>query len=100
MECATQNEMCNRTLCGPPNVLQEFERRALASPDALALVCEGRQVTYRELNLTADRVADVLREAGVAGGTMVGVLLDRSPDMVAGLIGDMEGGRGLRSHSI
>jgi amino acid adenylation domain-containing protein len=78
-------------VCGPLSVLQEFERRASASPDALALVCEGRQVTYRELNLTADRVAGVLREAG-GGGAMVGVLLDRSPDLIAALFGIWKAG--------
>ena len=38
-------------------VLQLFERGVSAFPDAVAIACEGRQVTYRELNLTADRIA-------------------------------------------
>ncbi len=73
-------------------VLQLFERRASAFPDALAVACEGRQVTYRELNLTADRIAHGLREAGVARGSLVGVLLDRSPEMVAALLGIWKAG--------
>jgi surfactin family lipopeptide synthetase A len=79
-------------VCGALSVLQAFEREASGSPDALAIVCEGREVTYRELNLTADRVAGVLREAGVADGAMVGVLLDPSPDLVAGLLGIWKAG--------
>ena len=49
-------------------------------------------MTYRELNLAADRIAGVLRGAGVAAGDMVGVLLDRSPDIVAGLLGIWKAG--------
>jgi amino acid adenylation domain-containing protein len=72
--------------------LQWFERFASASPDALAITSEGRQLTYRELNFTADKIADGLREAGVVDGCLVGILLDRSPEMVAGLIGIWKAG--------
>ena len=74
------------------SVLQLFERNVFASPDALAIAFEGRQLTYRELNSTADQIADGLREAGVAGGCLVGVLLDRSPEMIAGLLGIWKAG--------
>jgi amino acid adenylation domain-containing protein len=73
-------------------VLQLFERQASAFPDALAVVCEGWQVTYRELNLTVDRIAHGLKEAGVKNGTLVGVFLDRSPEMVAALLGIWKAG--------
>ena len=73
-------------------VLQLFERGASAFPDALAVACEGWQVTYRELNLTADRIAQGLRDAGVRSGTLVGVFLDRSPEMVAALLGVWKAG--------
>ena len=73
-------------------VLQLFERGASAFPGALAVACEGWQVTYRELNLTADRIAHGLKEAGVVGGTLVGVFLDRSPEMVAALLGIWKAG--------
>ena len=77
-------------------VLQLFERNVCAFPDALAIACEGRQLTYRELNSTAEQIADGLREAGVASGCLVGVLLDRSPEMVAALLGIWKAGGGLR----
>jgi amino acid adenylation domain-containing protein len=67
-------------------VLQLFERRVSAFPDALAVVCEAWQVTYHELNLTVDRIAHGLQEAGVKSGTLVGVFLDRSPEMVAAML--------------
>jgi amino acid adenylation domain-containing protein len=73
-------------------VLQLLERGASAFPNAIAVGCKGRQVTYRELNLTADRIAQGLREAGVKSGSLVGVYLDRSPEMVAGLLGIWKAG--------
>jgi amino acid adenylation domain-containing protein len=73
-------------------VLQLFERGASAFPDALAVVCEGWQVTYHELNLTVDRIAQGLKDAGVKSGTLVGVFLDRSPEMVAVMLGIWKAG--------
>ena len=73
-------------------VLQLFERNVFAAPDAVAIAFEGRRITYRELNSTADRIAEGLREAGIATGSLVGVLLDRSPEMVAGLLGIWKAG--------
>jgi amino acid adenylation domain-containing protein len=73
-------------------VLQLFERGVSAFPDALAVACEDWQVTYRELNLTADRIAHGLKEAGVVSGTLVGIFLDRSPEMVAALFGVWKAG--------
>ena len=72
--------------------LQWFGRYASASPDALAITSQGRQVSYCELNFTADKIADGLREAGVVDGCLVGILLDRSPEMVAGLLGIWKAG--------
>ena len=71
---------------------QLFERKAFASPDALAIACESRRINYGELNHLADLIAKGLREAGVAAGCLVGVLLDRSPEMVAGLLGIWKAG--------
>jgi amino acid adenylation domain-containing protein len=74
------------------SVLQLFERNVSACPDALAVAFEGRRLTYRQLDLIAERIADGLRNAGIAPGSLVGVLLDRSPEMVAGLLGIWKAG--------
>lgn len=73
-------------------MLPSFEREASASPDAFAITSEDHAVTYRELNDTADRIAYGLKKLGVARGTLVGVLLDRSPEMAAGLLGIWKAG--------
>jgi amino acid adenylation domain-containing protein len=74
------------------SVLQLFEQNASVCPDVFAIACEGRQLTYRELNSNADQIADGLRAAGVADGCLVGLLLDRSPEMVAALLGIWKAG--------
>jgi amino acid adenylation domain-containing protein len=71
----------------PLTVLQLFERWASASPNAVAVVCDGRRLTYGQLNTVAERIADGLRQAGISPGCLVGVLLDRSPEMLAALLG-------------
>ena len=71
---------------------QLFERNASASPDGIAITSEGQRLTYRDLNRRAEQIANGLREAGVRGGSLVGVLLDRSPQMVAGLLGIWKAG--------
>ncbi len=67
-------------------LLQWFEQRASAVPDGLAVACDSRTVSYRQLHLLAEQIACELKKAGVAPGILVGVLLDRSPEMVAALL--------------
>jgi amino acid adenylation domain-containing protein len=71
---------------------QLFERNASASADAVAITREGQRITYRDLNDRAELIANGLRAAGVGDGSLVGVLLDRSPEMVAGLLGIWKAG--------
>jgi amino acid adenylation domain-containing protein len=73
-------------------VLQSFERNACAFPDALAVRFGNRQLTYRELNSAAGQIANGLSSAGVGNGSLVGILLDRSPEMIAALLGVWKAG--------
>jgi amino acid adenylation domain-containing protein len=73
-------------------LLQWFEQKASAVPDGLAIAGDSRRVSYRQLNRLAEQIAHELKTAGVAQGTLVGVLLDRSPEMVAGLLGIWKAG--------
>ncbi len=69
-----------------------FERQAEKTPDAVALEFEGRTLTYRELDGQADAIARRLRQAGVVAGTPVGILLERSFDAVAAVLGVLKAG--------
>ncbi|CAM5622833.1 Carrier domain-containing protein OS=Streptomyces fumanus OX=67302 GN=GCM10018772_35720 PE=4 SV=1 [Streptomyces fumanus] len=74
-----------------PAVFAERERR---SPDAVAVVDGDRQWSYAELDRLADRVARGLLDRGVRRGDRVGVVMDRSAEVVAVLLGIAKAGAG------
>ncbi|WP_406320104.1 non-ribosomal peptide synthetase [Streptomyces sp. NBC_01637] len=68
-------------------------RRAAAAPDAVALVADdGTTTTYAQLDTAANAVAHGLADHGVGPDTPVGLLLDRSVEMVVGLLGILKAG--------
>jgi len=69
-----------------------FEAQADRTPDAVAVVFGDRQATYRELNDQANRLARHLKGAGVEPGALVGICVERSIEMVTGLIGILKAG--------
>ncbi|MFC5156642.1 amino acid adenylation domain-containing protein, partial [Streptomyces amakusaensis] len=83
-----------RTVPGT-SLVELFEARANRSPDAVAAVGGGREWSYAELNRIADRVACGLIARGVRRGDLVGVVLERSLDLVAVLLGVAKAGAGF-----
>ncbi|HEV3458013.1 MAG TPA: AMP-binding protein, partial [Thermoanaerobaculia bacterium] len=78
---------------GDAAVLHElFERQAARTPGAPAVVAGEGVVTYEELNRRANQLAHRLRRLGVGPEERVGVLLDRTPDLLAGLLGVLKAG--------
>nr|QEO73861.1 condensation domain-containing protein [uncultured bacterium] len=73
-------------------VQQLFGARAAERPEAVALVCEGQQVSYGELNRRSNQLAHYLRELGVGPEVVVGLCMDRSVEMVVGLLGILKAG--------
>ncbi|MCG3755090.1 non-ribosomal peptide synthetase [Amycolatopsis sp. Poz14] len=63
-----------------------FEATAVAHPDALALRCGDVTLTYQELSVRVAKLARYLKEQGVRRGALVGVLLDRGPDLLVALL--------------
>ena len=63
-----------------------------AAADAVALVCRDQVLTYRQVNERANQLARYLRRLGVGPGSLVGVALDRSVEMVVGLLGILKAG--------
>ncbi|KJY36613.1 non-ribosomal peptide synthetase [Streptomyces sp. NRRL S-495] len=75
-----------------PSVLRLFCEHAAAAPQDVALVHRGRTTSYRELDEWSARIAAALRRAGVRTGTRVGLLLGRSPAMLAAILGTWKAG--------
>ncbi|WP_051240536.1 non-ribosomal peptide synthetase [Paenibacillus alvei] len=73
-------------------VYQLFERQAEKTPEAVAIIHEEEQVTYSELNARSNRLARTLRAAGVRADQFVGILVDRSVEMIVGILGVLKAG--------
>jgi len=71
---------------------ESFEAQAARTPDAVAVEYEGRQLTYGELNTQANQVAHYLARYGVGPEVMVGICVERSLDMVVGILGILKAG--------
>jgi amino acid adenylation domain-containing protein len=69
-----------------------FEQQVELAPAALALVFEEQRLTYRELNERANQLAHRLRREGVGPDTLVGVLMERSVEMVVSLLATLKAG--------
>jgi amino acid adenylation domain-containing protein len=66
--------------------------QAAATPDAIALVMGEQVLRYRELNHRANQLAHSLQALGVGPGRLVGICLERSLDLVVGLLGILKAG--------
>jgi amino acid adenylation domain-containing protein len=75
-------------LCVP----QLVELQAATNPDAVALVMGQQTITYYQLNLRANRLAHYLRRHGVSRDVLVGICVERSLDMVVGLLAILKSG--------
>lgn len=69
-----------------------FERQAARTPDAVAVRFEEERLTYAELNALAERLAHRLRVMGVGQETFVGLLMQRTPRMLVGLLAILKAG--------
>ena len=69
-----------------------IEDQARRTPEAVAVVFQNDQITYRQLNERANQLAHYLREMGVKPDSLVGVCLERSLEMVVGLLGVLKAG--------
>src|SRR6266567_4208283 len=73
-------------------VQQLFEMQVQSNPDALAVVCEHDQLTYQQLNRRANQLAHFLQQRGVGPDVLVGLCVERSSEMVVGLLGILKVG--------
>lgn len=69
-----------------------FEERVEICPDRTALVYEDNEITYRDLNHKANKVASVLRSKGVGPDTTVGVMIKSSPELFIAILGILKAG--------
>ncbi|HSU13619.1 non-ribosomal peptide synthetase, partial [Longimicrobium sp.] len=73
-------------------VHQMVEAQARRTPGAVAVSCGARRLTYRELDARANQAAHLLRRHGVGPDVLVGVYMERTPELVAAMLGVLKAG--------
>ena len=69
-----------------------FEQQVERSPEEIAVIVGDRRLTYRELNCRANQLARYLQSLGVEPEVLVGICMERSVEMVVGLLGILKAG--------
>lgn len=71
---------------------QRFAEQAERTPEHIAVICQNERMSYRELNETTNRLAMLLRSSGVVPDQRVGLMMDRSIDMIVGMLAILKAG--------
>lgn len=71
-----------------------FETQVERNPQAIAVISKDRQFTYAELNARANQLARFLKRFGVGPDCLVGLCVERSPEMIVGILGILKAGAG------
>jgi amino acid adenylation domain-containing protein len=71
---------------------QLFEEQVQRTPDAVAVVFGNQQLTYQQLNCRANQLAHYLKTLGVGADVLVGICVERSLEMIVGLLGILKAG--------
>jgi amino acid adenylation domain-containing protein len=77
---------------GTPTLHQLFEAQAARTPNNVAVVFDGATLSYAELNARANQLAHYLRGIGVGAEDLVGICVERSLEMIIGLLGILKAG--------
>ncbi|MES2475362.1 MAG: non-ribosomal peptide synthetase [Verrucomicrobiota bacterium] len=72
--------------------LDKFERQAVLNPSRIAVISGDNSMSYGELSVRSNKLANLLRARGVGRGNFVGLGLDRSPELPIALLGIMKSG--------
>jgi amino acid adenylation domain-containing protein len=91
-DTARRGAMASAGGAGGPYLHQLFEAQVERSPEAVAVLAEAGALTYRALDRRSNQLARWLRANGVGAERIVGVLLDRSLEMVVALLGVLKAG--------
>lgn len=86
---------CNNTsidYSGEKTIPELFEEQTAKTPDAIALTTNNQKLTYAELNEKSNQIAYLLRKKGVQPENIVGIMVDRSLEMMIGILGIMKSG--------
>ncbi|MBD1896805.1 non-ribosomal peptide synthetase [Coleofasciculus sp. FACHB-129] len=87
-----QDNVETRLIASIQSIHQLFEQQVQKTPDAVAVIFDNQQLTYTELNSRANQLAHHLQKLGVKPEVLVGICMERSLEMVIGLLGILKAG--------
>ncbi|HEX3047185.1 MAG TPA: amino acid adenylation domain-containing protein, partial [Bacillota bacterium] len=73
-------------------VIDLFEQQVERTPDIIALIFQDQRLTYSDLNRKSNQLAGLLRKNGVKPDSVVGIMLERSPEMIIGILAILKAG--------
>ena len=87
-------EFNNTKMDYPKNktISELFEEQVYKTPDAIAVVFEDKKLTYKELNEKANSLAYYLRNLGISRNDIVGIMVNRSLEMIVSILGVLKSG--------
>ncbi|QDX94131.1 amino acid adenylation domain-containing protein [Brevibacillus laterosporus] len=86
-------ELNNTEVQYPDKTIHElFVEQAERTPEQIAVVLEDKQLTYRQLDEKSNQLARFLRKKGIKSDQLVGLMMDRSIDMIVGILGVLKAG--------
>lgn len=91
-EETSPSSLLDEALVQEPTVHAGFEKQVMISPQAVAVVCGDESVTYDELNKQSNMLAHYLQKQGVKQETLVGLLLNRSIELITAILGIVKAG--------
>ena len=94
-ELVTLLETFNTTQTDYPRdktIIDLFEEQVERTPDNIAVVYEDEKLTYKELNACSTQLGRLLRKKGVGPESIVGLMVDRSIEMIVGMLGILKAG--------
>src|SRR5699024_6652021 len=69
-----------------------FEEQVELVPNQIAVIYKGQQLTYKKLNERANKLARMLKSEGIGSDQLVGIIVERSLDMIVGILGILKAG--------
>ncbi len=99
LEHVRLDDIGNRAVLTQPaigaSIPELFAAQAVSTPEAVAISCAGRSMTYREVDLAANRLAQLLVGQGAGPGQSVAVMFTRSAEAIVAILGVLKCGSGV-----
>ncbi|QEM10873.1 non-ribosomal peptide synthetase [Mucilaginibacter rubeus] len=89
---STSDHELDENIAKNKNIISAFEKQVALRPEATALVFDDETISYGALNKSANKIASYLKGLGVGSETLVAICIERSIEMISGILGILKAG--------